>query len=306
MTSVQILSRPLDDELRRECIYRGDLLVFTQVAALAELCAVTDALIRSTFGDLDPVTAQFELDRSDYLARVASLQKEYRKHPEARRLFRAALEHVGVAVWRTCWDWLYLRVLPYGEDYTSRRTAKLGFHRDTWSSNIYSQTNWWAPIYPITADRTIAFYPSYWSRPIANTSSGWDLELIRARQRGEEAGKAAAIPVVPEPSEPVDTTAELRMVIEPGDLLCFSGAHLHASVPNTSGVTRFSLEARTVDVDDVASRRGAPNVDGRAPRIPLDWFRHIEDDTLLPELLVREERRDEIRLGGNSPLDSSN
>jgi len=293
MTSVQILSRPLDDELRREYIYRGDLLVFTQVAALAELCAVTDALIRSTFGDLDPVTAQFELDRSDYLARVASLQKEYRKHPEARRLFRAALEYIGVAVSRTCWDWLYLRVLPHGEDHASRRTAKLGFHRDTWSSNIYSQTNWWAPIYPITADRTIAFFPSYWSRPIQNTSSDWDLELIRARQRGEDAGKAAAIPVVPEPSEPVDTTAELRMVVEPGDLLCFSGAHLHASVPNTSGVTRFSLEARTVDVDDVASRRGAPNVDGRAPRIPLDWFRHIENDTPLPELLARGERRDD-------------
>lgn len=296
MTSVSVLSHSLDDECRREYIYRGDLLVFTQVAPLAELCTLTDALIRSTFGDLDPVTAQFELDRSDYLARVASLQKEYQKHPEARRLFRAALEYIGVAASRTCWDWLYLRVLPHGENHASRRTAKLGFHRDTWSSNIYSQTNWWAPIYPITADRTIAFYPSYWSRPIANTSSDWDLELIRARQRGEDTGKETAIPVVPEPSEPVDTTSELRMVVEPGDLLCFSGAHLHAGVPNTSGVTRFSLEARTVDVDDVALCRGAPNVDGRAPRIPLDWFYHIEDDTSLPELLVRGERRDDNAL----------
>jgi hypothetical protein len=120
----------------------------------------------------------------------------------------------------------------------------------------------------------------------------WDLELIRARQRGEDAGKAAAIPVVPEPSEPVDTTAELRMIVEPGDLLCFSGAHLHASVPNTSGVTRFSLEARTVDVDDAASRRGAPNLDGRAPRIPLDWFHHIEDEVPLPEVMVRRDGRE--------------
>jgi hypothetical protein len=124
----------------------------------------------------------------------------------------------------------------------------------------------------------------------------WGLELIRARQRGEDAGKAAAIPVVPEPSAPVDTTAELRLVVEPGDLLCFSGAHLHASVPNTSGVTRFSLEARTVDVDDVASGRGGPNVDGQAPRVPLDWFHHIENDTPLSELLVREERRDDNAL----------
>jgi ectoine hydroxylase-related dioxygenase (phytanoyl-CoA dioxygenase family) len=82
------------------------------------------------------------------------------------------------------------------------------------------------------------------------------------------------------------------MIVEPGDLLCFSGAHLHASVPNTSGVTRFSLEARTVNVDDVASRRGAPNLDGQAPRIPLDWFHHIEDEVPLPEVMVRRDGRE--------------
>jgi hypothetical protein len=46
--------------------------------------------------------------------------------------------------------------------------------------------------------------------------------------------------LVPEPSEPVDTASELRLVIEPGDLLCFSGAHVHAGVPNSAGVVRFS------------------------------------------------------------------
>ena len=48
--------------------------------------------------------------------------------------------------------------------------------------------------------------------------------------------------LVPEPSEPVDTASELRLVIEPGDLLCFSGAHVHAGVPNSAGVVRFSGE----------------------------------------------------------------
>ena len=46
--------------------------------------------------------------------------------------------------------------------------------------------------------------------------------------------------LVQEPSEPVDTASELRLVIEPGDLLCFSGAHVHAGVPNSAGVVRFS------------------------------------------------------------------
>jgi ectoine hydroxylase-related dioxygenase (phytanoyl-CoA dioxygenase family) len=98
--------------------------------------------------------------------------------------------------------------------------------------------------------------------------------------------------VVPEPSEPVDTTSELRMVIEPGDLLCFSGAHLHASVPNRSGVTHFSVEVRTVDSDDMLRGRGAPNIDGQAPHVALEWFRRIADDTPLPALLARGHQED--------------
>jgi len=62
-------------------------------------------------------------------------------------------------------------------------------------------------------------------------------------------------------------------MISPGDLLCFSGAHLHASVPNATGLARFSIEARTVDAEDTALNLGAPNVDGEAPRVALEWFR---------------------------------
>ncbi|HEV8045458.1 MAG TPA: hypothetical protein VGP38_09775, partial [Rubrobacter sp.] len=121
---------------------------------------------------------------------------------------------------------------------------------------------------------TMAFYGEYWEKPLKNTSGEWDLEEIRA-------GRSSA-PVVPEPTETVDTASELRPVIEPGDLLCFSGAHLHASVPNTTGVARFSVEVRTVDAGDAADGRGAPNVDGEAPRVASGWFRHVDDGTPLP------------------------
>ena len=144
--------------------------------------------------------------------------------------------------------------------------------------------------HPITPGRTVAFYPSYWSRSIENSSSDWDLEEIRARRRGEARAKTPS-PVVPEPTEAVDTTSELRVVVEPGDVLCFSGAHLHAGTPNSTGVARFSIEARTVDAGDAAAKRGAPNVDGAAPRIASDWFRHVLDDTPLPTIVEERERR---------------
>jgi hypothetical protein len=84
---------------------------------------------------------------------------------------------------------------------------------------------------------------------------------------------------VPEPSEHVDTASELRLDIEPGDLLCFSGAHVHVGVPDSAGVARFSVEVRTVNAGDVADDYGAPNVDGEAPRVAKDWFRLVDDGT---------------------------
>ena len=114
----------------------------------------------------------------------------------------------------------------------------------------------------------------YWSRPIENTSADWDLDAIRERRRG---ASGEDIPIVPEPLEPVDTSSELRVVIEPGDLLCFSGAHLHASVPNISGRTRCSVELRTVNLDDIERAAAPPTwmdgTGGAARVVPLDGGR---------------------------------
>jgi Phytanoyl-CoA dioxygenase (PhyH) len=212
-------------------------------------------------------------------AAIDELRGRFRSDPEIKRLFRAALEHVGVDAARSYWDSISLRVVPPIEPGAERQIGRLGFHRDTWGSNVPQQTNWWTTILPLSADRTIAFYPEYWSRPIANTSADWDLDEIRALRRSGE--RDEDIPIVPEPTEPVDTSSELRMVIEPGDLLCFSGAHLHASVPNESQRSRVSVELRTVNLDDLTQQRGAPDLDGQAPRVPLEWFRSMEDGSPL-------------------------
>jgi hypothetical protein len=213
------------------------------------------------------------------VAAVEELRSRFRRDPQLGSLFRASLEQVGVDPTRTYWDSLYLRVVSPAPPGAERQIGRIGFHRDTWGSNVLQQTNWWTTIHPLSPERTLALYPAYWSRPIKNTSAEWDLDEIRARRRSGEPDED--IPIVPEPSEPVDTSSELRIVIEPGDLLCFSGAHLHASVPNVSGRTRFSVELRTVNVDDVSRGRGAPDLDGRAPKVPWEWFRSMEDGSPL-------------------------
>jgi hypothetical protein len=269
-TRMRTVAESFADDARRAAVYGGELMVFPAIPPMRELCHLSDQLIRDHFGP-DPLHAHDRLNPDQHAALATALRNEYRRHPEVRQLFLAAFAHIGVDLERIYWDQLKARVVASGPG-----GNRLGVHRDTWGSNVYAQTNWWAPIYPITPERSVAFYPDYWSRPLANNSADWDLHDIRARRR---AGKPIAL--VPHPTEPVDDGNELRVAIEPGDLLCFSGAHLHASVPNHTGVTRFSVDTRTVDAADLAAGRGAPNVDGAAPRVALEWFRRVSDDSPL-------------------------
>jgi hypothetical protein len=278
VTTLHLLSGPLGDEARGELVFSGDLLVFKGVASLSELVDRAEELIEELLGR----------DGAAVPGRVNELQRRFRHDGTTKRLFASALECVGVDLERVYWDWLHLRVQPGGGRLVGWDSGTLGCHRDTWSSNVYAQVNWWTPIRPLNAARTIAIYPAYWGRPVANTSADWDLDVIRAEAR--DASQAGRTPPVPEPTERVDHRSELRLVIEPGDLFCFSGTHLHASVPNTSDEPRFSAEVRTVFVDDLVAGRAAPNLDGHAPRIPLEWFRRITDGVELPGSVARGDR----------------
>jgi hypothetical protein len=59
--------------------------------------------------------------------------------------------------------------------------------------------------------------------------------------------------------------------------MLFSGDHLHATTPNTSLLTRYSIDFRTVNALDVASRTGAPVVDVRCQGTALRDFRRLSD-----------------------------
>lgn len=251
----------MSTEARGEAIFSGGLLVLTHVGGLDAFCRRVDELVRETLGD-GPELAQYAFSPDDYLDAVCTAQKTVRADEPAHGLLLDALQSAGLDASDAYWDWVHLRVLPSGREFA---TAGTGWHRDTWASSLAAQTNWWTPIYPVTAERTITFAPTYWSRPVANSSPDW------------APGSAQVIPEPLEPLEPHDQP----VVVEPGDLLCFSGAQLHGTVPNDTGRARFSVEVRTVSGSDVRHGRGAPIVDATAPRTQYGWFRHVVDGSPL-------------------------
>ncbi len=290
MTAIHVVSH-MDDQQRRAHIFAGDFIVFRQLDAMNALCAWTQALARDAFGGRDPMRAQADMDTESYLAVVAPLQRRFTTDPECRRLYRDALAEAGLDVGKSYWDWRLLRFQPRADLHVSRSTTGLRCHRDTWYGCAMAQNNWWAPVFPIDGDRTVVFYPAYWQRPIANNTEGWDLDDYRAARNKataanasfEELRKSYREPTV---TEPVDEVGGVRFVIEPGDLLCFSSAHLHASVPNSTSLARISTEIRTINPTDILTGQGAPNVDTRTIYKSAVDFRSIDGDHPLTDALV--------------------
>lgn len=278
MSAIELLAGTPPPDWLRHRIYAGDLLVVRNVQAMHDLVGYFRDVLCAAFESGDPVHAQFPLGREEWDRRAAGLRAQYKRDGEARELMAALFRAFGFDPERTAADVVNLRCQPHDENPVTDPRHTLAAHRDTWGSNVYQQINWWAPVFPVTPERTIAFFPAWWDRPVANDSADWDLDAIRAEIRAaRESGREPACRNVPEPLEPLDRGDWLPLVIEPGDVLVFSGAHLHASVPNSSGAARFSLELRSMDIRDAAGGIGAPNVDGAAPRVAWHWFRRLDD-----------------------------
>ncbi|MCW8141750.1 MAG: hypothetical protein KIT58_22825, partial [Planctomycetota bacterium] len=133
----------------------------------------------------------------------------------------------------------------------------------------------------------VAFHPHHWDRPVANDSGEFDYYEWNAVGRAEAARHVTSdTRKQPRPTAPALLEPSLRPVVPAAGVVLFSGAHLHSTVPNTTGRTRFSIDFRTVDLRDLLAGRGAPNVDSAPRGTSLRDFRRAHDDAPMPPEVV--------------------
>jgi hypothetical protein len=68
--------------------------------------------------------------------------------------------------------------------------------------------------------------------------------------------------------------------------MLFSAAQLHSTVPNTAGLTRYSIDFRTVHLDDVWKKAGAPNIDSASTGTTLRDYVRASDFSPIPDEAV--------------------
>lgn len=255
----------LTDEERRQRVYEGNIFLNSPVPAVVALCDFARSLIADAFPGGDPRLAQFDLPLTEYVDVIAPLKTKFTNHLHTKKLLQDVLLHFGYDLEKTYFDVPRLRVATHG-DYL---TAGVGYayrpHRDTWYAGSISQVNWWVPIYDLKAEQSLIFYPSYFARPVRNSSNEFDYdEWCRVGRQQAISQIEADTRKHPLALEEIPPAAELRLVCEAASAISFSCGQLHATAPNTSGLTRFSLDFRTIHLDDFESGKGTYNIDAAA------------------------------------------
>ena len=279
---------PPDIDALHDALFAGAIVRFGALPAMRDLMMFAQAFARERLAPHDPEHIHEALDRQALAETLSAVQRASTNPPEAKQLWRAMFEAIGFDPDMTGRDRLMLRFQPPipadGEAHRARSTATVGFHRDSWGTNLPAQVNWWAPVWPITAGRTFAFLPELFDKPLANDSADFDLSEVMGFNRSARP-EADRPRMAPRPVEEIDPALGQPVVIAPGEIIAFSAQHAHVGVPNHTDRTRISLETRTLRFADVAAGRGAPNVDGRALWVAYGLFRRLSDGLPAPEAL---------------------
>lgn len=273
---IETHSSALTQKALSEAIFSGRILYFERLNPMAEAVREVQELLHAVFEPHAPESAHELLQTDEYQTRFDKAQQEFRASSRIKRHIYEAIGAAGAHLPDTFCDRLRLRASPPQHHNSDRAffRSSTPVHRDSWGSAILSQINWWFPVFPLDRDRTLVIYPAHWSTRVANNAEGWDWK---------RAGKDNRTPRLPTAQGPVDDSGEIRITVPPGTLAAFSAAHLHAGVLNTTRLTRFSVETRTINLDDLLTKRGAPKVDGLGERPAYEWFHRVTDGKSLAE-----------------------
>jgi hypothetical protein len=277
-----------NEEARRSSLYAGDIFVFSPRKSTLALCAFAKSMIEEAFAPLEPRMAQYSMPVEQYVAIAAALKPRFIHHPGALGLLHDVVEELGCDLAKTYIDVPRLRLVTHGGYLTSGVGYAHHPHRDTWYSAPMCQLNWWMPIYEFDANSSMAFHPRFFDRHIKNGSRDFNYYVWNAEGRRNAARQIKSDErKQPRAEEHLDLQPQVSVVCPPGGIVLFSAAHLHSTVPNTSGKTRYSLDFRTVNIEDVVGKRGAPNVDSEPQGTSLRDFVLGTDFTRMPEELVK-------------------
>jgi len=283
------------DDLRQQ-LYAGSLVILTRLQALSEFVEYTRDELAELFRPHDPEHVHEHIDPAEMAKLLGTWKPRFIHSDRSRKLVRAVIEEAGFPAEETHYDLPKPRTsFPVGHLTTGVAFA-FPWHRDAWYSAPAQQINWWLPIFPVREDNAMSFDLTNFDRAVPNSSDTFDYYQNNASRLTTATGVTRDVQSRPGATDH-QPDQELIILPAPGEVLLFSGAQLHASIPNTSGRARFSVDFRTVSVPDLLVGRGAPLVDAHCTGTAIRDFINVADEGPFDEQTV-------VGLFGAPPADA--
>ncbi|MFB8788246.1 MAG: phytanoyl-CoA dioxygenase family protein [Potamolinea sp.] len=276
------------DDLRRQRLYNGQIFAFSPRPSVSALRQLVCNLIEATFGSPLPPMVEKNLPVEEFLAAESSLKQQIINHPQIKQLIQSLLQEFDCDLSKTYFDLPQLRIVPFRGYLPNNEGLFHDPHRDTWYAAPQCLINWWIPLYEFESESALAFHPLYWNQPVNNDSRNFNQEQdYKTNFREAE---------FPHPEQKIEIEPEIRIVCPTGGVILFSGAQMHSAVPNTSGLTRYSLDLRTVHFDEIVTRGGAPNIDSNSTSALLTDFMRGTDLAHFPDDLMISHQKSSVAL----------
>ena len=269
------------DELR-QTLYEGNLIILTQLPAVRSLVEYTRERLAELFSPYDPEHAHEYFDKIEMARMLGAWKPTFIHSDRSKDLVRQIIKDAGFPAEHTHYDVPKPRTSFPAGHLTTGVAFAFPWHRDVWYSAPAQQINWWLPIFAARPDNSMSFDLPSFDQRVPNSSNAFDyyqnnaVRLTTATQvTTERQARPGALDHKP--------VHELVALPAPGAILLFSGAQLHTSIPNTSGLARYSIDFRTVDTHDLKAGRGAPLVDVECTGTSIRDFRNVVDDSTFDE-----------------------
>ncbi|MDA9605657.1 phytanoyl-CoA dioxygenase family protein [Candidatus Pelagibacter sp.] len=259
----------------KNCIIDGDIHILKESNSLNEIINYSKNIIYKHFNGLQDVQrAQEKIDVKDYVEIIMKIKNDFTNSIETDQLMASMLQKLNLQNEDIFFDKPKIRVATYNKYLESGAGYVFKPHRDSWYAGPISQLNFWFPIFDIDLNSTFAIYPNYWGKKILNSSENFDYDLWKEKFR-YTANKHIKTDTRNHPLalEEVDKSNEFRIDCSAGDLVVFSGCHLHGTIPNVSNKTRFSIDFRIIS-KDLFERNVGINIDSKSIGSTISDFKN--------------------------------
>lgn len=200
---------------------------------------------------------------SNLRKRFFECQKLVKQNNEIKIEFKKFLKFLNFNISNTKSDLICVRYIK-SNDFSIGNLNFVKGHRDTWASNLQEQINWWFPLNKTDSSNTIYLCPDLFSKSVSNNSKEWSFSDYK---------KKKILSSTPTVNNEIDRKFKKTFLLEPGDILCFSGTHIHGS--NQGSSSRLNLETRTITLDDKYNFQLPENLDGGYKKKHREWFNDL-------------------------------